>query len=114
MNLYIQIFYPTLGPTNAFYLWWSVFVFENLGKIFKILKQVWLKLHNLASRLLCNVVIVYKAAKNPEFLGYKGKAFPGWYTTQAQISALRVYSESTQRALVEHTESTNRALREHK
>ena len=32
MNLYIQIFYPTIGPVKAFYLWWSVFVFENLGE----------------------------------------------------------------------------------
>ena len=31
MNLYIQIFYPTIGPIEAFDLWWSVFVFENLG-----------------------------------------------------------------------------------
>ena len=31
MNLYIQVFYPTIGPVKAFYFWWSVFVFENLG-----------------------------------------------------------------------------------
>ena len=31
MNLYIQIFYPTIGHKKAFDLWWSVFVFENLG-----------------------------------------------------------------------------------
>ena len=32
MNLYIQIYYPSIGPIEAFDLWWSVFVFENLGR----------------------------------------------------------------------------------
>ena len=32
MNFYIQIYYPSIGPIKAFDLWWSVFVFENLGE----------------------------------------------------------------------------------
>ena len=32
MNLYIQIYYPSIGPIEAFDLWWSAFVFENLGR----------------------------------------------------------------------------------
>ena len=78
MNLYLQKFYPSIGPHEAFDLWWSVFVFENLGKISKVgSKQNFYKLRFLVSRLLCNVLIMYKAAKNPEFLGYRGKSFPG-------------------------------------
>ena len=77
MNLYIVMIYPTISPFEAFDLWWSVFVFENLGDYNFSRYQNKLKLHYLVSRLLCNVVIMYKAAKNPEFLGYKGKPFPG-------------------------------------
>ena len=32
MNILLQIFYEKIGPNNAFELWWSVFLFENLGK----------------------------------------------------------------------------------
>ena len=32
MNLYIQIYYPSIGPAQAFGLWWSVHVFQNLGE----------------------------------------------------------------------------------
>ena len=32
MNLYIQMYYPSIGPSEAFDLWWSIFVFENIGK----------------------------------------------------------------------------------
>ena len=132
MNLYIQINYPSFGPTQAFDLWWSVHVFQNLGEkeflkyiqinkegerpkmyfgIFSNLetkkKQKWKKLgnwgdlpplwfgnnpyflkpsltssflcnvFNLVSRLFCNVLIMYKAEKNLEFWGYRGKPFPG-------------------------------------
>ena len=88
MNLYLQKFYPSIGPIEAFDLWWSVFVFENIGKIFKGgPKQTFQNLHCLVSRLLCNVLIMYKAAKNPEFLGYRGKHFPGWYTNFFKINA---------------------------
>ena len=36
MNIYLQKFYPSIGPYEAFDLWWSVFVIENLGKISKV------------------------------------------------------------------------------
>ena len=32
MNIFLQTFYERIGPNNAFELWWSVFLFENLGK----------------------------------------------------------------------------------
>ena len=32
MNIFIHEFYEKIGPNNAFELWWSVFLFENLGK----------------------------------------------------------------------------------
>ena len=37
-----------------------------------------MKLTLIGSRLLFNIIIIYTAAnRNPEFLGYKGKPFPG-------------------------------------
>ena len=35
MNVYLQKFYPSIGPNEAFDLWWSVFVLKYLGKILK-------------------------------------------------------------------------------
>ena len=32
MNLYIHIYYPSIGPAQAFDLWWSAHVFQNLGE----------------------------------------------------------------------------------
>ena len=32
INLYIQIYYPSIGPAQAFDMWWSVHVFQNLGE----------------------------------------------------------------------------------
>ena len=31
MNIFIQLFYENIGPKNAFEIWWSIFLFENLG-----------------------------------------------------------------------------------
>ena len=33
MNIFIQLFYENIGPKNAFEIWWSMFLFENLGII---------------------------------------------------------------------------------
>ena len=32
MNIFLQIFYEKIGPNDAFSLWWSVFLFENIGQ----------------------------------------------------------------------------------
>ena len=32
MNIFLQIFYEKIGPNNAFKIWWSVFLLENIGE----------------------------------------------------------------------------------
>ena len=32
MNIFIQLFYENIGLKNAFEIWWSMYLFENLGK----------------------------------------------------------------------------------
>ena len=41
MNIIQQIFYENIGPKNAFDIWWSVLLFENLGKC----KEIYLKIY---------------------------------------------------------------------
>ncbi len=37
---------------------------------------------------------MYKAAKNPEFLGYRGNPFPGWYPPDCPKHLLRSQSKT--------------------
>ena len=32
MNIFLQTFYEKIGPNNAFKIWWSVFLLENIGE----------------------------------------------------------------------------------
>ena len=32
LNIYLHLYYENIGPLKAFNLWWSYFVFENLGE----------------------------------------------------------------------------------
>ena len=32
MNILLQIFYEKIGPNNAFDIWWSVSLIENIGE----------------------------------------------------------------------------------
>ena len=102
MNFYIQMYYPSIGPHEAFDLWWTVLVFENIGKkdlLYAVDQNIciktWLIAKNvyfLGTRLFCNVLIMYKASKNLEFWGYRGQPFPGFYLAppRAQEVALCV------------------------
>ena len=31
-SIFLQIFYEKIGPNDAFLLWWSVFLFDNIGQ----------------------------------------------------------------------------------
>ena len=55
MNLFLQLFYEKIGPNNAFQLWWSVFVFENIGNIFVSFLLVELLSRYIISRIKIDI-----------------------------------------------------------
>ena len=75
-NVFIGIFYESLGPEKAFKIWWLGF-----GKFRSVQILMYNPFSNWRysfSRLFLNVIIyVVAKLRLPEFSGFEGKIFPG-------------------------------------
>ena len=76
MNILLELYHGQLGTENVFTIWWSFFVWENLGETMMI--QNILNISHSELRFVFNLLVLVTALRRlPEFDGYQPQTFPG-------------------------------------